>query len=66
LIEYPPLLLWNTRNTWLSGMSPVAAEAASPDRAPGEPEPLAVVGVDALPVVAAGWDDPEPPEDVAL
>jgi hypothetical protein len=66
LIEYPAPLLWNTRNTWLSGMSPVAAEAASPDSAPGEAEPLAAVVLEALGLVAAGPDAAEPPEDVEV
>ena len=35
---YPPAAFRNVRKTWVSGMSPVAAEAASPDNAPG-PEP---------------------------
>jgi hypothetical protein len=34
---------WYTRKTWLSGMSPVAAVAASPWSAPGALEAAAVV-----------------------
>ena len=65
LIEYAAPLLWNTRNTWLSGMSPVAAEAASPDSAPGEADPVAAVVLEALGVVVLS-PDAEPSEDVEL
>jgi two-component system, OmpR family, response regulator len=36
LMAYPAARLRNVRNTWLSGMSPVAADLASADSAPGE------------------------------
>src|SRR5437588_8442490 len=34
-IDHPAAASWKTRKTWLSGMSPVAAEAASACSAPG-------------------------------
>src|SRR5437660_12903055 len=50
-IENPAL--WSTRNTWLSGMSPVAADCASAESAPGAPA-VALVVVEAFADVAAG------------
>src|SRR2546423_3821718 len=44
-IEYPALGLWNVRKTWLSGMSPAAADCASACRAPGVVELLALGAV---------------------
>lgn len=51
----------STRNTWLSGMSPVAADCASADNAPGELAPLAVVDGDADVVVAVEAPREAPP-----
>ena len=44
-------------------MSPVAADTASPDSAPGKAEPLAAVVLEALGVVVAGPDAAEALED---
>jgi hypothetical protein len=47
-------VLLNLRNTWLSGMSPVAAALASACKGDGEAEPVVVAGVVAAVVVAGG------------
>ena len=67
LIENPAERAANVRNTWLSGMSPVAAERASADSAlgPPEPEPVAMpVALAPLPALTPLAVDPceEPPQ----
>ncbi len=65
-IEYPAPVFAKRRKTWLSGMSPVAAAAASAWSGEGDVEAAAVVGgvvvvaVVAAPVVGVGAVEPPP------
>jgi two-component system OmpR family response regulator len=67
-MEKPEVLLEKTRKTWLSGMSPVAADVASADSAPGaavDEDPVAVevaeaCGVVALDEVEEDFEEPQP------
>ena len=61
--------MWNARNTWLSGMSPAAADCASATSAPAPEDvgavpaepPLLPAGAVVGDVLAAGELDPDDP-----
>ena len=69
-IEKPAVLLENTRNTCVSGMSPVAAEFASADNAPGaavdeEAGEVGVAGAGDVVLFGALEEEPEEPQPAA-